>query len=165
VDAAPERKRKRHGMHIRLFATVLLLGTLSAVAPECRAQKNAPVIPDRERERRSLAVNFLHALNAAEGSYRKNHGTYADWETLLGNGDFGQNGTKWSSESFPTVAHALYGNGQEIVPGWKLRLKVSNDGKSYDASMEDANDPKCRFAAFTDERGAIRQGKSVDCEP
>ena len=121
-------------MHIRFFAVVLLLGILSA-APGSRAQKNAPVVPDRERERRSLAINFLHALNTAESNYKKNHGTYADWDTLLGNGDFGQNGTKWSSESFPTVAHALYGSGPEIVPGWKLRLKVSNDGKSYDASI------------------------------
>ena len=151
-------------MRVSYFAVVSLLGMLSAVAPACRAQKNAPAVPDRERERRSLAVNFLHALNAAETSYKKNHDAYANWDTLIGNGDFGQNGTKWSSESFPTVAHALYGSGPEIVPGWKLRLKVSMDGKSYDASIEDANDPKCRFTAFTDERGAIRQGRSVDCE-
>lgn len=152
-------------MRMRYFAVVSLLGILSVGVPACPAQKNAPIVPDRERERRSLAINFLHALNASETSYKKNHGAYADWETLIGNGDFGQNGTKWSSESFPTVAHALYGSGPEIVPGWKLRLKVSIDGKSYDASMEDANDPKCRFTAFTDERAAIRQGRSVDCEP
>jgi hypothetical protein len=152
-------------MRLRFLNLGLMLIFLGSAAPAMRAQKSATAVPDRERERRSLAINFLHALNAAETSYKKNHGSYADWDALLGNGDFTQNGTKWSSDSFPTVAHALYGSGPEIVPGWKLRLKVSNDGKSYDASIEDATDPKCRYAAFTDERGAVRQGKSVDCEP
>jgi hypothetical protein len=152
-------------MRSRFLTVGLMLTILGGAAPAMRAQKSATVVPDRERERRSLAINFLHALNAAETSYKKNHGSYADWDTLLGNGDFTQNGTKWSSDTFPTVAHALYGSGPEIVPGWKLRLKISNDGKSYDASIEDATDPKCRYAAFTDERGAVRQGKSVDCEP
>jgi hypothetical protein len=152
-------------MRSRFLTVGLMLTILGSAAPAMRAQKSATVVPDRERERRSLAINFLHALNAAETSYKKNHGSYADWDTLLGNGDFTQNGTKWSSDTFPTVAHALYGSGPEIVPGWKLRLKISNDGRSYDASIEDATDPKCRYAAFTDERGAVRQGKSVDCEP
>jgi hypothetical protein len=152
-------------MRLRFFAVALLLVILCGTGPQMSAQKGATVVPDRERERRSLAINFLHALNAAQTGYKKNHGSYADWDTLLGNGDFGQNGTKWSSDAYPTVAHALYGSGPEIVPGWKLRLKVSNDGQSFDASVEDATDPKCRYAAFTDERGAVRQGKSVDCEP
>ena len=77
--------------------------------------------------------------------------------------DFSSNGTKWAPADFPTVAHALYGNGAEIVPGWRLRLHLSKGDKAYDLLLEDVTDPKCGYAVFSDERGLIRQGKSIDC--
>jgi hypothetical protein len=127
------------------------------------AQKGSPVIADRERERRSFAQNLVKAINAAEADYRKKHETYASWDTLMGIGDFSSNGTKWAPADFPTVAHALYGSGAEIVPGWRLRLHLSNDDKAYDLLVEDVTDPKCGYAVSSDERGLIRQGKSIDC--
>jgi len=148
------------------FRTLLVLGLsatfLLAIAP-APAQKNSPGIQDRERERRSLAVNIVRAINTAEMNYKKNQGTYATWDTMISNGDFSENGTKWASESFPTVAHAMYGPGPEIVPGWKLRLQLSKDGNAYDLLLEDVTDPKCNFSFISDERGLIRQGKSIDC--
>ena len=120
-------------------------------------------MPDRERERRSFAQNLVKAINAAETDYRKKHDVYANWDTLIGIGDFSSNGTKWAPADFPTVAHALYGNGAEIVPGWKLRLHLSKGDKAYDLLLEDVTDPKCGYAVFSDERGLIRQGKSIDC--
>ena len=134
-----------------------------AIAPLASTQKDNPGLPGRERERRSLAVNIVRAINAAEASYKKNLGAYATWDTLLSNGDFSETGTKWAPETFPTVAHAMYGSAPEIVPGWKLRLQLSKEGTAYDLILEDATDPKCSFAVFADERGIIRQGKSVDC--
>lgn len=139
------------------LACLLLLSTLA------HAQKNSPGVQDRERERRSLAVNVVRAINTAELNYKKTHGSYATWDTLIANGDFSETGTKWSSEAFPTVAHAMYSSGTEIVPGWKLRLHLSKDGNAYDLQLEDATDPKCNFTVFSDERGLIRQGKSLDC--
>jgi len=65
------------------------------------------------------------------------------------------NRTKWASPDFPTVGQALYGRGPEIVPGWRLRLNVSNSGSAYDLLLEDVNDPKCGYAALTDERGTF----------
>ena len=127
------------------------------------AQKGAPVVTDRERERRSFAQNLVKALNAAEADYRKKHDVYANWDTLVGIGDFSSSGTKWAPADFPTVAHALYGNGAEIVPGWRLRLHLSKGDKAYDLLLEDVTDPKCSYAVFSDERGLIRQGKSIDC--
>jgi hypothetical protein len=135
---------------------------LFAVAP-AHPQKSPIGAPDRERERRSLAVNLVRAINAAEANYKKTHGTYATWDTMIGNGDFTDHGTKWAPESFPTVAHAMYGSGAEIVPGWKLRLQISRDGNAYDLLLEDVTDPKCGFAVISDERGLVRQCKSVDC--
>jgi hypothetical protein len=127
------------------------------------AQKGAPAVTDRERERRSFAQNLVKAINAAEADYRKKHEVYANWDTLVGIGDFSSSGTKWAPAEFPTVAQALYGNGAEIVPGWRLRLHLSKGDKAYDLLLEDVTDPKCSYAVLSDERGLIRQGKSINC--
>jgi hypothetical protein len=172
---------KRHGGHgigmqnlragqvramkvLRKTATIVALAAILLALPCAKAQKASPQVPDRERERRSLAINLARAINAAEANYKKNHGVYATWDILLANGDFTDTGTKWAPESFPTVAHAMYGPGPEIVPGWKLRLILSKDGTAYDLLLEDVTDPKCSYTVFSDERGRVRQGKSVECE-
>jgi hypothetical protein len=150
--------------HLRRGA--LLLALLLAAGQQAGwPQKGPTPAADRERERRSFAQNLARAINAAEADYWKQHGAYANWDTLMGLGYFSPNGTKWASPEFPTVAHALYGSGPEIVPGWRLRLRLSNGNKAYDALIEDVTDPKCSYAVFTDERGMIRQGKSVECAP
>lgn len=145
-----------------LFAPFLV--TLIGVAAiHAAPQKSAPPLSSHENQRRSFAINLLRAVNTAEVDYLKKHGSYANWEALLAEGYFSQSGTKFASEEFPTVAHAFYSRGPEIVPGWKLRLNVSNNGKSYDALLEDVTDPKCGYAGVTDDRGVIRQSKALDC--
>jgi hypothetical protein len=135
-----------------------------ALLPATFAQKNTTSTVNREQERRSFAMNLVRAINVAEANYKKSHdGGYATWDTLQGNGDFTESGTKWAGESFPTVQHALYGRGPEIVPGWKLRLLISANGNAYDLLLEDVTDPKCGYAVMSDERGLIRQGKAIDC--
>lgn len=150
-------------MRRKIQKAALLLIVMMSCQAVVQAQKGSPVMADRERERRSFAQNLVKAINAAEADYRKKHDVYANWDTLMGIGDFSSNGTKWAPADFPTVAHALYGSGAEIVPGWRLRLQLSNGNKSYDLLLEDVTDPKCSYAVFCDERGLIRQGKSIDC--
>jgi len=143
---------------------LFILAVTIAIALPARPQKAPPLPPEtRENECHSFAVNVLRAINNSELDYKKQHGTYANWGALIENGYFTESGTKFISEDFFTVAHALYGRGPEIVPGWKLRLNTSNNGLSYDALLEDVNDPKCGFAGLTDERGLVRLGKSVAC--
>lgn len=144
-------------------AGVVLAGILQPLV-SAHAQKAPPPLSDQEKQRRSLAINLTRAINAAEANYKKNHGAYANWDVLVGNGDFTDTGTKWAPESLPTVAHAMYGRGKEIVPGWKLRLNLTKDGNAYDLLLEDVNDPKCGYAVVSDERGRIRQSKAVECE-
>ncbi len=144
-------------------AVVILCAGSLLVAASVEAQKNSPTLQDRQREQHSLAMNIVRAINAAEANYKKTHGSYATWSELFSNGDFTDSGTKWSSESLPTVAHAMYGSGPEIVPGWKLRLNLSKDGATYDLSLEDVTDAKCGYAVMSDERGMIRHGRSVAC--
>jgi hypothetical protein len=91
-------------------AAVLMILLLSSQAAGW-AQKGSTGVADRERERRSFAQVLVKAINAAEADYRKKHDVYANWDTLVGIGDFSSNGTKWAPADFPTVAHALYGNG------------------------------------------------------
>jgi hypothetical protein len=147
----------------RVTGFVLIVG-LYSLLPSAWPQKSAPSVSDRELQRRSFALNFLGALNSAEADYKKKHGTFANWDALLAEGYFGETGTKWGSADFPTVTQAMYSRGTEIVPGWKLRLNVSNSGKSYDALVEDATDPKCGYAGVSDERGVIRQSKFITCQ-
>jgi hypothetical protein len=147
---------------IRKMVAALLLACALLALPAA-AQKSPYGLPDRNREQRSLALNMVRAINAAEANYKQKHGAYATWDTLYSNGDFTNTGTKWAPESLPTVAHAMYGNGPEIVPGWKLRLTISKDGNAYDLQLEDVTDTKCHFAVTSDDRGIVRQGKSVDC--
>jgi hypothetical protein len=142
---------------------LLLSSLLFALVPAIAQKKNTVGMPDRERERRSLAANIVRAINTAEANYKRDHGSYATWDALLANGDFSENGTKWASEALPTVAHAMYGPGPEIVPGWKLRLDLSKDGAKYDLLLQDANDTKCGFAFVSNESGLIWQAKNLDC--
>ncbi len=145
------------------ITTFLFLNLLFVFAVNAGPQKSAPILNSHENERRSFAINLLRAINISELDYQKKHGTYTNWDGLLADGYFDHSGTKYVSQDFPTVAHALYGRGPEIVPGWKLRLNISNNGKSYDALLEDVTDPKCGYAGVTDERGVIRQSKAIDC--
>ena len=140
---------------------ILICGLGSLASPAQRNQATSQV--NRDQERRSFAINLVRAINTAEANYKKSHGGFANWDSLLGNGDFSESGTKWASESFPTVAHALYGRGPEIVPGWKLRLQLANNGNAYDLLLEDVNDTKCGYAVASDERGQVRQSKFVEC--
>jgi hypothetical protein len=148
---------KWHAAVAILFAGILLS------ASSANAQKNSPTLQDRQREQHSLAVNIVRAINTAEAHYKTTHGSYATWTTLFSNGDFTDSGTKWSSESLPTVAHAMYGSGPEIVPGWRLRLNLSKEGNAYDLLLEDATDSKCGYVLISDERGMIKEGKSIGC--
>ena len=138
--------------------------TIVALAGAAASPQKVSIGPaSRERERQSFAVNLARAINNAELNYKTKNDKYADWASLTGSGDFTETGTKWAPTGFPTVAHAMYSRGVEIVPGWKLRLNVSHEGKAYDLILEDATDPKCNYAAITAERGLIRQSKVIDC--
>jgi hypothetical protein len=145
------------------FLGLLAIAMLFGPQPPGWCQKKTISTAQPEQERRSFAQNLARAINAAEANYFQQHQVYASWDNLMGLGYFSPSGTKWASPGFPTVAHALYGSGPEIVPGWRLRLHLSNKEKTYDVSIEDVNDLKCGYAVTTDERGLIRQGKSIAC--
>jgi hypothetical protein len=126
-------------------------------------RKASPTVQDRQREQRSLPVNIVRAINTAEANAKRKTGAYSTWQTLYNTEEFTSSGTKWAPESMPTVRNAMFGPGPEIVPGWKLRLTISKDGNAYSLLLEDANDPKCRYAIVSDESGLIRESRAIDC--
>ena len=148
---------------LQILASIVLIGFCLGLTARAWPQKPSPGISDHERERRSFAINLVLAIQKAQLDYKAKHDIYGNWDSLLGNGYFTSTGTKWASPDFPTVGQALYGSGPEIVPGWKLRLNISRSGSAYDLLLEDAMDLKCSYAVLTDERGTIRQARSVDC--
>jgi len=146
-----------------IVAVIALIALGLALGTAAQPQKPSPGLGDRERERRSFAINLVRAIQKAQLDFKSKHAVYANWDNLIGNGYFTSTGTKWASPDFPTVGQALYGSGPEIVPGWRLRLNVSHSGSAYDLLLEDVTDPKCGYAALTDERGTIRQARSLEC--
>ncbi len=125
-------------------------------------------MPARSREtehaRRSLAINLLRGINTAEISSRQKHGVYVSWDVLVKAKEFTDRGIKWAARNEPQLANIHFADAPEIVPGWRLRLNVTADGKGHDLLLEDETDKTCGYAAFTDERGLIRQSKVIDCQ-
>ena len=129
-----------------------------------RSQSTATPPSDPEHAKHSLAVNLLRAINTAEVDYFRKHGSFASKETLLASDEFKGRGLKWAAHNDPQFANTQISDGPEVLPGWTLRLNLTADAKGYAVLLEDTTDKSCGYAAYTDERGLIRQGKTIDCE-
>ena len=117
--------------------------------------------PDHAKH--SLAINLLRAINTAENDYQQKHGAYAPWDTLLNSEEFTQYGIKLAARNEPKLGTVHLSNGPEILTGWRLRLDLTAESKGYNVILEDTEDKQCGYAAITDERGLIRQGKVINC--
>jgi hypothetical protein len=146
--------------HASLIA-VLLIVAAAAPLPSQNAVDQA-TDPDYVKHR--LAVNLLRAINTAEMDYKNKHGVYASKDTLLVSEEFTGRGMGWAAKNDPQLASAHVSIGPEVLPGWSLRLNLAADGKGYLVLLEDTADKSCGYAAVTDERGVIRQSKTVGCK-
>jgi hypothetical protein len=146
-----------------IFLSVVVIAlTLGTATPQYGQNATAPY-SDADYARNSLAVNLLRVINTAEAAYRMKHGSYVTWDVLVTSEEFTNGGLKRAGRSEPQLASAHFSKGAEILPGWMMRLDLTNDGKGYDLLLEDATDKTCGYAAVTDERGLIRQSKVIDC--
>jgi hypothetical protein len=143
-----------------LVAFLLTLG----LATSLRSQNEPAKSLDADRAKHTLAINLLRAINTAEADYRIKHGTYAAWKTLAASGEFLDKGLQQMALDEPQFADVKLSNGPDILPGWRLRLGLLDDGKGYDVLLEDTTDNTCGYSAGSDERGVIRQSKAIDCE-
>jgi len=149
--------------HLVISCGILLALFLGMSAPQYA--QNAPVHSDNpDHAKRSLAIKLVRAINTAELDYKFKHGVYATWDTLVTSEDFTSRGIKWAAQNDSQLANLQFSKGSDILPGWRLRLNLTVEGKGYDLLLEDVTDKQCGYAALTDERGVIRQGKAIDCE-
>ena len=147
---------------IAFFGAVTLVLTLGAAIPQF-GQDAATASSDAESAKHNLAIKVLRVINTAELAYRTNHGFYAPWEDLASSEEFTNLGTTLPAGNQAQLADAHFSKGPEILPGWSLRLDVTDGGEGYDLLLEDTTDKTCGYAAVTDERGLIRQSKAIDC--
>jgi hypothetical protein len=147
---------------IIFFGALALALTLSAAIPHFA--QDARVAPsDADRARHSLAVSILRVINTMEVGHRMEYGSYLTWNDLVSSREFTDDVAKCAAENETPLAGAHFAKGPEILPGWSLRLDLTDGGKAYDLLLEDTMDKTCGYAAVTDERGIIRQSKAIDC--
>ena len=145
---------------IVFLGVVVAAMTLGAAIPQYG--QNAAVDTTDADSRHSMAVGLLRSINTVEVGYQVGHGSYVGWDDLLASKEF-MEFEKECLAHIPEFATAHFTKGPEILPGWRLRLNLTQGGKGYDLLLEDAIDKKCGYAAATDERGVIRQSKWIDC--
>lgn len=150
-------------MKARLCSLVAALVILAVAAP-ISSQTISAQAADHEHAKHSLAINLLRAINTAEMDYKNKHGVYASKDTLLVSEEFTGRGMAWAAKNDPQLASAHVSIGPEVLPRWSLRLNLAVDGNGYLVLLEDTTDKSCGYAAVTDERGVIRQSKTVGCK-
>jgi hypothetical protein len=143
------------------FFLVLLVSRTIGSLP---GQETGPKPTDSPglKEKASLAVNLVRAINTAEGSYKVAHGVYTSWGALAASSEFAA-ARKWAATNDPQIANLALSKGADILPGWSVRLTVGEGGRSFDVLLEDKGDQACGYAVLSDERNLIRQSKTIDC--
>ncbi len=145
------------------LSAVIAIGLLGLPSSAGRQQDASSSSPDQVRLRHDLAVGLLRVINTVEAEHNIKQGSYVSWDVLRTTTDFSQHFMRWGSQ-IGLQLNSRPGPAPEILPEWSLRLDVTADGKGYDLILEDLTDKSCGYAAVTDERGIIRQSKTIDCE-
>jgi hypothetical protein len=96
-------------------------------------------------------------INTAEAQYKFAKGSYADYATLLSSGQLKETGGR----EFTLLPRNLQSE-SDPLPGYRLRLLMSSDGRSYQLSIRDKT-ADCGTGLFSDETGVIFEGRARDC--
>jgi uncharacterized protein (TIGR03435 family) len=158
---------KRAWKIIGLLIVVFLLA-VSIHVLRASGQAGAVTGPSAaSKGQRSLAVGIVRLINTAEViDCRTKDGKidegekFLPWDELLNAPCFKEAQTRVRFTNFNTPSLS---SGAEIVPGLELRLVVSSDGKHYNLWLGQKDD-MCGFAFYSDERGAIYEGKVIGCD-
>jgi hypothetical protein len=145
-------------IHRIVSGTVLLVLALGSLTTQFAQDASTRGVTS-DQETRSVAIALLRTINTQELAYKYKHGSYGIWRMLLSD-------EPTHFQEFLTIHGLLqsnprFGDAPEILPGWNLRLNVHPDGQGYDVLLEDKMDKEHGYAALSDERGVIREGKSL----
>ncbi len=144
-----------------------VVATLLLCSAAPLSSQNAPAqTSDVAQARRNIAILLLRIINTSEVTYKFRHGgAYAAWDELLASEEFQANKVLVSLANYDSqLLKARFSTTPEILPGWSLRLNLTAAAQGYDLLLEDTTDKTCGYAAITDERGVIRQSKTIDCD-
>lgn len=109
----------------------------------------------------SQAVGVVRLVSAAEIDYFHANGRYASFAELVGSKQLARTAMQ-SPEHLPAYRSVNLQSDSEPIAGYVLGLAVTADGTTYKLSLTQKTS-KCGFAVFTDERGALYEGKPIDC--
>ena len=140
-----------------LVAVVLLLVGISATL-WAQDQKSA------NQEERAKAINVVRLINTTEMWYNMGskkdasdaHGRFASWDELYKSGF-----VKTVQNHGSMFKDIEVSPGPEVIPGHRLDLLVSPDGKSYSVALHDTRDGEGLFSVFSDQTGIIYLGSPL----
>jgi hypothetical protein len=131
---------------------VLLITALLVLLPGVLSSQFAQNVPtsfgNADEPRKAAALGLIRTINTAEVVEATTYGSFAPWQTLLAH--VGQDIKKCLQENGMQLGPA-----PEVLPGWRLRLNVSADGKAYDLMLEDVANRQAGYAAYSNETGVI----------
>jgi len=117
--------------------------------------------PDMQEKR--LLVNLVRVINTAQMRYRDKDGrSFAEWNALIASQGFKEAIDQFSRSS-PGLKDLNLGTPTEIASGWRLRLTVSQDKKSYSIALTSKSDKGCSYAVVSDDEGLIREARIIGC--
>jgi hypothetical protein len=144
-----------------LLVTVVLLFAIAAGGFQQTQPNDTAQQPPTDKHMAMLGL--VRMINTFEVGEISQHGSYSTWPVLLKNDSDEFNGwlaRNWTDLAGIQGAAPHFSALPEVLPGVKLRLEPSTDGRSFSVLLEDAND-KQGFAFYSDERGIIREGKFI----
>ena len=92
----------------------------------------------------------------------KDGGSFAEWNALIASQGFKEAIDQFSRSS-PGLKDLNLGTPTEIASGWRLRLTVSQDKKSYSIALTSKSDKGCSYAVVSDDEGLIREARIIGC--
>ena len=130
---------------------VLLIAALLVLLPGVLASQFAQSSTNTgnaDEARKATALGFVRTINTAQVLELNTYGSFASWQTLFAHQSEFLN--SWAQENGMQL-----GPSPEVLPGWRLRLNVSADGKAFDLMLEDVANRRVPYAAYSNETGVI----------
>jgi hypothetical protein len=144
-----------------LFVSLVVGGNVSSRQNSGQSQPLSVLGPDIHEKR--FAVDLARVINTAEMTYRdQNNKSFAAWDTLAASPGF-----KKARDIFlrqdPKLGDINLASSSDLVAGWRLRLVVTPDNKSYVVVVTSTSDKNCGYAVMSDEEGLIREARAIGC--
>jgi hypothetical protein len=114
-------------------------------------------------EEKRLVVNLVRVINTAQMTYRdKDGGSFAEWDALVPSQGF-KKAIDQFSRSTPKLKELNLSAPTNIMVGWRLRLTVSLDRRSYVVALANKSEKECSYEIVSDEEGLIREARVIGC--